>query len=85
MRARAPYTARLDFVCPEKLAADVATAAALRMQSINSWLRMACAAQLREQHETEMRSDGAAVVSSVGLAAIEPQGGRAKSGDTGKV
>jgi hypothetical protein len=85
MRARAPYDARLDFVCPAKLAEDVATAAALRMQSVNSWLRMACAAQLREQNETEMRSDGDAVVSSVEtLAAIEQQGGRVKSGN-GKV
>jgi hypothetical protein len=84
MRARAPYDARLDFVCPAKLAEDVATAAALRMRSVNSWLRMACAAQLREQNETEMRSDGAAVVSSVRLAAIEQQGGRVKSGN-GKV
>jgi hypothetical protein len=81
MRARAPYDARLDFVCPAKLAEDVATAAQVKMQSVNSWLRAACAAQLRQQ-TNEMRSDGTAAVSTVReLAAIEQLGGRAKSGD----
>jgi hypothetical protein len=85
MRARTPYDARLDFVLPSTLAKAVATAARGEMQSVNSWLRMACIQRLRQQHD-EMRSDGDAVVSSVEtLAAIEPQGGRVKSGDTGKV
>jgi serine/threonine protein kinase HipA of HipAB toxin-antitoxin module len=54
MRIRAPYTARLDFICPEKLAADVATAAALRMQSKNSWLRMAVIERLKQEQDVRV-------------------------------
>jgi hypothetical protein len=60
MRARAPYDARLDFVCPSSLAEAVARAARGEMQSVNSWLRMACIQRLRQQHD-EMRS-GANIV-----------------------
>jgi hypothetical protein len=75
----------MDFICPVELSRAVAAAAAARMESKNSWLRMACVQRLRQQHD-EMRSDGAAVISSVGnLAAIEQLGGRAKSGNTGMV
>jgi hypothetical protein len=55
MRSRTPYDARLDFVCPSSLAEAVATAARDEMQSVNSWLRMACIQRLRQQHD-ETRS-----------------------------
>ena len=56
MRTRAPdeYTHRMSFVLPPALFEAVQTEARSRMQSLNSWLRQACLAQLSRSKEPEI-------------------------------
>jgi hypothetical protein len=54
MRARtAAYDSRLDFVCPAELAEAVTAAARARLQSKNSWLRMAVIERLKQEQRVE--------------------------------
>jgi hypothetical protein len=50
-RKSVSYERRMGFVAPAKLADAVSRAAADKMQSVNSWLRQACVAALKENDD----------------------------------
>jgi hypothetical protein len=57
MRARTvPFDRRMDFVLPRSLFEAVGMAAAARMQSRNSWLRLAILEQLRRERDVRVEN-----------------------------